>query len=133
MSLKFFISLLFFILITLSCDSSERTEEIILNSVNQEWVLQNVVIKGKQIKANENQKIYIVFNKNGRYNMYWKKNGKRIQDTFTDNIIIPNWFVDSTNTLYINDFKGMKLILLTKSKLIFLHKKIRYEFNLLKN
>ncbi len=123
----------YLVILIFSCNSPLNKRQIILNSLNKEWELKNVIIKGEKITAKENQKIFIVFYKNGRYDLYWKKNGRRIPNTFSDNIFIPEWKIDSSDSIKITDFKGLKLKSLTISKFIFIHNKITYEFELNKS
>jgi hypothetical protein len=60
----------YLVILIFSCNSPLNKRQIILNSLNKEWELKNVIIKGEKITAKENQKIFIVFYKNGRYDLY---------------------------------------------------------------
>lgn len=89
-------------------------EDFILNSVGNEWRLDK--INGKT--PHSTQILYITFHRDNTYDIYYKRAGKRYNES-TDIPIEPKWFFDNKGNLHIADFNELKLIQLDNKNMVF--------------
>jgi hypothetical protein len=113
------------ILVFLGCKM--KKEDFILNSIGKEWRLDKR--NDKPISPNFPQTLYIIFHENNTYDIYYKRAGKRYDES-TDNIIQQKWYFDSKGKLYIATFSvsDFKLIQLDNKNLVFQYGKEKYAF-----
>lgn len=103
----------FLILTLFGCKMKKN--DILLNSAEQEWRLDK--INGKT--PHSTQVLYLIFHKDYTYDIYYKRGGKRYNES-TDIPIDQKWNFDKKENLYIADFqKNLKLIQLDKKNLVF--------------
>ncbi|MFM1971598.1 MAG: hypothetical protein RL185_280 [Bacteroidota bacterium] len=102
-------------------------KDFILNSVGKEWRLSKR--NNKPISPNNKVTLYLVFRKNKSYDIYYKRNGKRYEES-TDNIIDQKWSFDNKGNLHIATFSvsNFKLIQLDSKNLVFKYGKEKYAF-----
>ena len=114
-------------LVLYSCKSeSEKTIEIIINSIGKEWRLDKV--NGKSPR-NYKTRHFLTFHNDFTYEIYTKKNGFRLPKVYTDNIREYKWSVDENGKLEIDVIHKMERVSLEHNNhLIIEYLKLKFEF-----